>query len=138
MNQSRQHENVLQTLPKGSKILHRRLQRGVLRDNAILTDGSNKPTLKEVLDTTTESKDDVCYSSEITGIYDGPFNGIHCDVDGSCNTFEVLTIGIPRDPMNFVSKWQSKLDIPDRCRYICRRWFKICLEKISNRVLSSS
>ena len=101
--QSTQHEKVLQTLPKGSKILHRRLQRGVLRDNAILPDGSDKPKLKEDLDIA-ELNDYACYNSKTTGIHDSPFNGIHCDKDGSCNTFEVLTIGIPRDPMDFVEK----------------------------------
>ena len=82
MNQSAQPDKVLQTLPKGSKILHRRLQRGVLRDNAILSDESNKATLKGALDIT-ELKDDACYNRETSGIYDSPFNGIHCDMDGS-------------------------------------------------------
>ena len=103
MNQSAQHDKVLQTLPKGCKILHRRLQRGVLRDNAIISDESNKATLKGPLDTT-ESKDDAWYNGEISGIHDSPFNGIHYDMDGSYDTFEVLSIGIPRDPMDFVEK----------------------------------
>ena len=86
INQSTQHEKVLQKLPKGSKILHRRLQRGVLRDNAILSGES------------AEWNDHACYNS------DSPFDGVHCAIDGSCGTFEVLTIGIPRDPMDFVEK----------------------------------
>ena len=136
MNQSTQHEKVLQTLPKGSKILHRRLQRGVLRDNAIISDESNKATLKGALDIA-DLKDDACYNSETSGIYDSPFNGIHCDMDGSYNTFEVRQLEFLVTPWT-LSRRRSRLDIPGLCRCICLQWFKICLEKTLNRVPSSS
>ena len=84
-NQQAQHDELMRYLPKGSKIMHRLLKRGVLRDNAIVTD-------------------DGCYNSESTGILDNRFDKIHCEPDGLCNNFEVLTIGIPREPMDFVAK----------------------------------
>ena len=42
-NQQTLHEELMSCLPKGSKIMHRPLKRGVLRDNAIFTDdGTNE------------------------------------------------------------------------------------------------
>ena len=39
-NQQTLHEGLMRGLPKGSKIMHRLLKRGVLRDNAIFADDS--------------------------------------------------------------------------------------------------
>ena len=88
INQSTQHEKVLQKLPKGSKILHRRLQRGVLRDNAVQTGESASAE----------------WHGHVRQDEDSPFDGVHCSMDGSYGDFEVLTIGIPREPMDFVEK----------------------------------
>ena len=33
---------------------------------------------------------------------DKNFDKIHCEMDGKCKDFEVLTVGIPREPMDFV------------------------------------
>ena len=65
--------------------MRRLLKRGVLRDNAIVTD-------------------DGCYNSGSPGTLDNNFDKIHCAMDGSCKNFEVLTVGIPREPMDFVAK----------------------------------
>ena len=88
INQSTQHEKVLQKLPKGSKILHRRLQRGVLRDNAIQTGESASAE----------------WHGHVRQDEDSPFDGVHCSMNGSYGDFEVLTIGMPREPMDFVEK----------------------------------
>ena len=83
INQSTQHEKVLQKLPKGSKILHRRLQRGVLRDYAIHTGDVS------------EWQDHAYQDTHAYQDSDSPFAGVHCVMDGAFGGFEVLTIGIP-------------------------------------------
>ena len=78
-NQQTLHEELMRGLPKGSKIMHRLLRRGVLRDNAIFTDGGQHTLDKN-------------------------FDKTHCETDGKCKDFEVITIGIPREPMDFVAR----------------------------------
>ena len=78
-NQQKLHEELMRGLPKGSKIMHRLLRRGVFRDNAIFSDGGQHTLDKN-------------------------FDKTHCETDGECRDFEVITIGIPREPMDFVSR----------------------------------
>ena len=94
-NQRTQHEELMRYLPKASKIMHRLLKRGVLRDNAIVTDDGCYNAMVT---------DDGCYNSESTDILDNNLDKIHCELDGLCKNFEVLTVGIPREPMDFVAK----------------------------------
>ena len=80
------HDELMKGLPKGSKIMHRLLRRGVLRDNAIISeDGTN-------------------YIRDDNKMVDANFTKVHCAMDGCCRDFEVLTVGIPREPMDFVAR----------------------------------
>ena len=82
------HDELMKGLPKGSKIMHRLLRRGVLRDNAIFSeDGTNY-----IQDNNNKSH-----------MVDANFTKVHCAMDGCCKDFEVLTVGIPREPMDFVA-----------------------------------
>ena len=86
-NQQTLHEELMRCLPKRSKIMHRLLRRGVLRDNAIFTDvGINEGQ----------------HNNNSMNTLGKNFDKIHCAMDGKCRDFEVLTVGIPREPMDFV------------------------------------
>ena len=65
------HDELMKGLPKGSKITHRLLRRGVLRDNAIISeDGTN-------------------YIRDDNKMVDANFTKVHCAIDGCCRDFEV-------------------------------------------------
>ena len=84
--------------------MHRLLRRGVLRDNAIFSeDGTNY-----IQDNNNKSH-----------MVDANFTKVHCAMDGCCKDFEVLTVGIPREPMDFVAR-AFEAGHPDPCLYTCR------------------
>ena len=88
-NETKLQEELFSNLPKGSKIMHRLLKRGILRDNAIFTeDGTNEGH----------------HSNKSMGTVESNFDKIHCAMDGKFRDFEVLTVGIPREPMDFVAR----------------------------------
>ena len=105
-NQQTLHEELISCLPKGSKIMHRLLKRGILRDNAIFTeDGINEGRhLRDNAIFTEDGINEGRHSSKSMGTVDDNFDKIHGAMDGKCRDFEVLTVGIPREPMDFVAK----------------------------------